>query len=304
MKKRILVVYYSQTGQLTDIVKSVTSPMQNNDELELVFEELRPKPLFPFPWTSDDFFQAMPESVMGIPCEIESFSFSGDSNFDLIVIAYQPWYLSPSIPFHAFFQQAQTRQLLSGKPVITVIGSRNMWVMAQRDVKQYILKAGGQPVGNIVLRDRAPNLLSVVSIIRWMMKGKRDRYLWIFPPAGISEKDIGQSVGFGTMIRDALLQGSLENLRDDLAGAGAVEVLPQLVMLEKRGKLFFRIWAAMIIRKGTYGDPKRAFMLRLFKYYLLLVLYLISPFAIMVYYLSKPFRKNAIRKQIMAVQHL
>src|ERR1035437_1485666 len=129
MEKKLLVIYYSQTGQLLDIVKSVTKPMSETNQVKLYFVIFSPK-----------------------------------ENFDLVILAYQPWYLSPSIPFHAFFQKEETKRLLAGKPVITIIGCRNMWTMAQENVKAYIKNACGQLVGNIVLRDKAPNLLSVVSI--------------------------------------------------------------------------------------------------------------------------------------------
>jgi hypothetical protein len=185
MPKKVLVVYYTQTGQLLEVVNSVTSPITVSDEITVVYEALKPKPPFPFPWKSDEFFQAMPECVKGIPCELEPLSLSGQEDFDLIILAWQPWFLSPSIPIHAFLQHSIGKKLISGKPVITIIGSRNMWVMAQAKIRQYILEANGRLVGNILLYDRASNLLSIVSIIRWMFTGKRDRFMKIIPPAGI-----------------------------------------------------------------------------------------------------------------------
>ena len=57
MEKKLLVIYYSQTGQLLDIVKSVTKPMSETNQVKLYFEELKPKPAFPFPWSANQFFQ-------------------------------------------------------------------------------------------------------------------------------------------------------------------------------------------------------------------------------------------------------
>jgi hypothetical protein len=168
MLKKVLVIYYTQTGQLRDIVNSFTEPLVRDGGVTVIFEELKPKPAFPFPWTSDSFFQAMPESVAGISCELEPLSVTGNEDFDLIVIAWQPWFLSPSIPIHAFFQLETIKKLLAGKPVLTIIGSRNMWIMAQEDVRDYLSKTNARLVGKIILYDKAPNLLSVVSIIRWM----------------------------------------------------------------------------------------------------------------------------------------
>jgi hypothetical protein len=297
MSKKVLVAYYTQTGQLQEIVNSLTAPLRADDDVELVFEKLKPKPAFPFPWSSDEFFQAMPESVKGIPCELEPLSIQGNEDFDLIIVAWQPWYLSPSIPTHAFFQHEIAKKVMNGKPVITVIGSRNMWVMAQEVVKKYIYEANGRLVGNILLRDKAPNLLGVISVIRWMFMGKKDRYMKIIPPAGISDQDIKACASYGPIILRALKNGLYDNLQKELVKAGAVDVLPEVVMIEKRGIVFFRIWAGFILKKGTYGAKSRITRVRMFKYYLLTVLYLVSPFASLLYQIIKPFRGKTIKKQ-------
>ncbi len=302
MPKKVLVVYYSQTGQLREIVNSIIAPLKASGEVTLTFEEIRAKTPFPYPWTSDEFFQAMPESVRGIACELQPLSLNGQEYFDLILIAWQPWYLSPSIPIHAFFQHETAKKLLSGKPVITIIGSRNMWIMAHERIREYLKSIQAKPVGNIVLYDKAPNLISVVSIIRWLFTGKKGRYLKIIPPAGVSDDDIRNSSRFGDIILDSIRNNDMEHLRASLVKAGAVDVLPSLVLLEKRGKIFFRLWAAFILKKGGYGDPARIARVRLFKYYLLTVIYIVSPFASLLYYVLKPFRKKALNRQISLYQ--
>lgn len=251
MSKKVLVVYYSQTGQLREIVNSVIAPLKASGEVTLTVEELKPKTSFPFPWTSDEFFQAMPESVRGIACELQPLSLNGQEAFDLVIIAWQPWYLSPSIPIHAFFQHETAKKLLSGKPVITIIGSRNMWIMAHERIREYLKSMQAKPVGNIVLYDKAPNLLSVVSIIRWMFTGRKERYLKIIPPAGVSKDDIRNSSKFGEIILESIRRNDFAQLRPAFVREGAVDVLPSLVMLEKRGKIFFRLWAAFILKKVT-----------------------------------------------------
>jgi hypothetical protein len=302
MPKRVLVVYYTQTGQLREIVDSIAAPLAAAGDVSLTFVELKPKIPFPFPWTSDAFFQAMPESVRGIPCELEPLPLNGDEHFDLVIVAWQPWFLSPSIPVHAFFQHETARKILKNKPVITVIGSRNMWVMAQEQVKKYILDARGKLTGNILLYDKAPNLLSVVSVIRWMFRGKKDRYMRIIPPAGVSKADIKHAETYGRFILESLQSGDFGNLQKNLVAAGAVDVNTGLVMIEKRGIILFRLWASFILKKGPYGATARIFRVRLFKYYLLAVIYLVSPFASLVYEIIRPFRRKAIKKQISLCQ--
>ena len=178
-----------------------------------------------------------------------------------------------------------------------------MWIMAHERIREYLKSMQAKPVGNIVLYDRAPNLLSVISIIRWLFTGKKERYLKIIPPAGVSDDDIRNSSKFGEIILDSIRRNDYGHIfRSSLVSAGAVDVLPSLVMLEKRGKIFFRLWAAFILKKGDYGDPARITRVRLFKYYLLTVLYLVSPFASLLYLLLKPFRKKELKRQISLYQ--
>ena len=276
--KKVLVIYYTQTGQLKDIVDSVTASLK--DECQLYFEELKPVPSYPFPWNGMPFFQVFPESVKEISCEMESLKIDPEENFDLVILAYQVWYLSPSIPVSTFLQSEDAKKLLKGKPVITVLGVRNMWIMAQERVKSMIAGAGGRLVGNIVLADPASNLTSVITIVRWMMKGEKSPFRWMgvsFPPAGVPESEIKRAVTFGDSISKSLSAGNFDYLQKDLVAKGAVKVDPVLFNIEKRGKMMFGIWAKMILKKGAYNNPVREGRLKGFRYYLFTVIYLVSP---------------------------
>jgi len=278
-RKKALVVYYTQSGQLKNIVDRVCAPLET--DFEFVYEELEPKPSFPFPWKGMSFYQAFPESVQEIPCELEPFSFDPDENFDLIILAYQVWYLSPSIPFTAFLQSAAAAKVLKGKPVISVIGGRNMWIMAQERVKRRILNLGGNLVGNIVLLDKHHNLISVVTIVHWMLKGEKrghGLYARLFPEAGIAEKDIQHASRFGDQILRSFNDNKLEYLQDTLLDQGAVQIKPVLMTIEKRGFAMFKGWSKFILKKGAAGDPAREGRLKLFQIYLFTVIYLVSPF--------------------------
>jgi hypothetical protein len=72
MSKKVLAVYYTQTGQLGEIVDNLTKPLI---AAGMSVEKVQVSPLkkFPFPWTSTVFFEAMPESVKCIPAELEPF---------------------------------------------------------------------------------------------------------------------------------------------------------------------------------------------------------------------------------------
>jgi len=298
-KKKALVVYYTQSGQLKNIVDSVCNPMQ--DDFEFTFEELQPDPAFPFPWKGMSFYQAFPESVQEIPCKLKDLSFNPDEDFDLVILAYQPWYLSASIPFTSFLQSENGQKVLKGKPVITIIGSRNMWIMAHERVKNRIRDAGGKPAGNIVLVDKSHNLVSVVTIVRWMMKGERHGgglYGKLFPPAGIRDEDIKEAGKYGPVISGAFRDNKLETLQDQLLQAGAIKINPVLMAVEKRGYMMFKPWSKFVLRKGAANDPARVFRLKMFRAYLFTVIYLVSPIGGVVVWLFQTIFYRATRKAV------
>ena len=298
--KKALVVYFSQTGQAKNIADNVLKPLSS--EIGITYEELRPVDPFPFPWTGMSFFQAFPESVKGIPCELEPFKFDANEKFELVILAFQVWYLSPSIPISSFLQTPEAEKVIRGKPVITIQGNRNMWVMSQEKIKHRIFNLKGNLVGNIVLTDNNPNLISVITIARWMMKGEKHGkglYGRLFPPAGISPQVIQESEKFGRIILDCINSNNLFGLQNNLVKAGAVEIDPILASVEKRGLRIFNIWAGLILRKGNYGDKRRERRLKVFKYYLFAVIYLISPIVALILrltFLLNPGRKKKLIK--------
>src|SRR6185369_1630496 len=96
-------------------------------------------------------------------------------------------------------------------PVITIIGSRNMWINAQERVKKMIKQCGGQLVGNVVYADRHNNFVSAVTIQYWMFSGKKDRWLGIFPKPGVAEEEINDAGAFGNLALKALESNSFSD---------------------------------------------------------------------------------------------
>ena len=296
--KKLLVVCYSQSGQLTQIVRSVLRPVSESGQIEFVFEELRPRTPYPFPWTALRFADTFPESLQGTPCELEPFQFDPQADYDGIVLAYQVWYLSPSIPVNTFLKSPEAKQVIKGRPVVTVIGCRNMWLQAQEKVKASIVELGGLPAGNIVLMDRAPNLLGIISITAWMLTGNKDRFLKIFPKPGISDEDITRAERFGVPLRDALHHGRWESLQADLNRLGAVEVVPSYILFEQRILKIFNVWAKFIRRSGPPGDASRHFRLRLFIGYLFAAVFLIAPLATAVTFVLRMLHRDKVNRLI------
>lgn len=293
-KKKVLVVYYSQTGQMLRILESVTSPLRKAG-VELDFCPIVPEPDFPFPWPSDQFFDAFPESFIGIPCRIRPLDVNPATEYDLIVVGYSPWYLSPSIPIHSFLQSDQAKALLKGKKVVTIIGCRNMWIQSQEKMKRYFKSLEAELVGNMALRDKAGNLTSVLTIIRWVIKGQKEKSRFL-PASGVSDADIASAATFGELINEAMASERYDDLQNKLIVHGAVLVKPNLVLFERNGSKIFKMFSRKILKKGPYGDPRRKNARRLFKYYLLFVLFVVSPVGSGVYFFIKPFILKKIRQ--------
>ena len=83
---RVLIVYYSQSGEAERSAKAFAEGLQSAGA-SVVFEALRPRTDYPFPWRSPRrFFDNMPEAMLGLPPEIETPAFEAEARFDLVVI--------------------------------------------------------------------------------------------------------------------------------------------------------------------------------------------------------------------------
>jgi len=254
--------------------------------------EYQPSDDYPFPWTSRRFFEAMPESVQTIPSGIRPLILPARA-YDLILIGYQPWFLSPSIPVTSLLHDPDFLSIARDTPVVTIIGARNMWLNAQDKVRRMLKNAGVRLVGNVALVDRHVNPVSAVTILYWMFSGRKDRFLNVFPEPGVAPDDIAGSSKFGSIIANHLLAGDWQGLQPALAAAGAVEVKTNLMFIESRAGKIFSVWAG-IIRGSRY----RTTLLVVFKYYLMFALFLLAPVIVLLYnILFRPFLGGAIRRK-------
>lgn len=291
----VAVFYYTQTGQALAIARNLCAPLEAAG-CRVVTREIRPVTAYPYPWSSEAFFQVFPESRLGIACAIEPVDLSGAvAEADLVIVAGQSWYLSLSTPLHAFFQSPEVRAYLHGRPVVFVNGCRNMWVMTQSETRRYLREIGARYVGFIELHDRAPNLVSVLTIIRWLFYGRKEATR-LLPAAGVSQRDVADADRFGLILLRTLYDGQWEQLQERLMREGAVTFIPHLYFIERNGYRMWGRWAHFVRRRGGAGDPRRQGRLRLFKAYLFFVLYAVSPFGLLFYWLTYPLRRAALER--------
>ncbi len=297
--KNVLVIYYSQSGQLESIARNIAKPFLNSEEINLTFYEIQLEKPFPFPWNKDSFFDAFPESFLQIPTALKPVPEEIlNTKFDLILFHYQVWYLSPSIPINSFLKSDDAKKILNNTPVITISGSRNMWIMAQEKIKVLLRKANANLVGNVALVDRVGNLISVITIVEWMFSGVKKKYLGIFPLPGVSEKDIQESSQFGEIMLDSLLQNNLAQLQPKLVNAGAVKISSYLVTVDKTANKIFNKWSNIIYK----NQKKRKQLLKVFNVYLFLAIWLISPIVYILHLITYPLKLKTIKKETQYYQ--
>ncbi|MDB2606322.1 dialkylresorcinol condensing enzyme DarA [Zobellia sp.] len=284
--KEVLVVYYSQTGQLRTIIDSVLSPLEQ-ETINITYHQIIPEEPYEFPWKKERFFDVFPESFLQVPTEINTPDAAVLSKkYDLVILGHQVWYLSPSIPLNSFLKSEAAKALLNNTPVITVIGVRNMWAMSQEKVKKLLIGLNAKLVGNIALVDHQVNHISVITIVYWMLKGKKDRMWGIFPKPGVSDSTIASADKFGHPIKASLLASDFSSLQEKLNKLNASKISNLLVQMDKRGNIVFSKWADLIKKKGDQGDPARKKWLRFFNYYLIFAIWVIAPIVFIVFLLT------------------
>lgn len=293
MGKKILAVYFSQSGQTRAIVESFLRPVVA-DGNKVEYLQIKTVHQFPFPWSIPVFFDTVPESVNIIPTTLEPWQTQLE-RYDLVILGWQPWNLSPSIPFSSILQDEKFRALIKGTPVITISGCRNMWINAQEKNKKLLQAAGARLVGNIALVDRHLNHLSYFTIFHWLGTGRKDRKWGVFPKPGVSEKDINGASRFGNVVNNYLRLNNWEGLQQNLSQIGATPVKYSLMFIERKAGKIFQKWVDLINK----FPQKRKNILIVYKYYLAVALLVASPIILAVdLVLFRPFSQKKIRRQM------
>jgi len=293
--RNVLVIYYSQSGQLLDVLESLLESLSKQDDITVSYEAIRTKQPYPFPWSLVSFFDVMPESVLEIPTDIERPEFNQHQDYDLVILAYQPWFLSTSIPVSSFLQ-SEYANVLKNRPVITVTGSRNMWLMAHDKIKAHLRRLGANLVMHIPFVDRAANAVSVITIPAWMLTGKR-KFFPFLPKAGVSDSDIEKASLDGEKILHYLNSDDCK-VQKNMSKCFPAEVNPRLIACEKAGRRVFSVWAKLI---RVIGKPKawlRKPFLLLFMIYLVAVIMVIFPLTYLTYKLKCLLAPKAIKKEV------
>jgi hypothetical protein len=292
-RKRVLVVQYSQSGQLADVTAALLAPLRQSADIEVHLEVLRPQPAYPFPWTFFRFLDAFPESALLQPSPLAPLALTGDEAFDLVILPYQVWFLAPSQPVTAFLKHPVAQRLLRGKPVVTVIACRNMWITAQEKMKALLADCGARLIDNVVLTDPGPTLATFITTPRWVLTGHRDAF-WGLPPAGLNAAQIAATRRFGLALRDALQRDTERASAPLLSGLAAVRADPGLIVSEKAGTRSFFVWGHLLRAAGRPGSAQRVPLLAVYVVFLVLMIVTVVPLSLGLQWLLRPWLRQRL----------
>ena len=271
--KKVLVLYYSQTGQLKRAVESFISNL-SDEEIDVDIKTIEPKVAYPFPWPFYQFFDEFPESVFMDGCEIKPLDDIAE-DYDLIILGYTVWYMAPSIPITAFMKSEQAKKIFKDKPVVTLVACRDMWVLAQEKMKEMLKELDARLIDHVALTDQGGSVLSLVTLPRFLLTGKKDAFAF-FPPAGIKDEDINALSRFGKRLNEALKadEAMLKNL-------GAVNVNGKLIAAEKIADRSFKVWSKLIKLAGKKYSFGRKVVITLYVMFLLTLIFTVVPLNIL-----------------------
>ena len=197
---------------------------------------------------------------------------------------------------NSFLNSALAASLLKDKPVLTVIGSRNMWLVGQEKMKKKLLDLNAHLIGNIAMVDKTPNLIGIITILGWMLKGKKKKLFGFLPESGVSEIDVKEANRFGTTIYDHLKNSNLQGLQMKLNEQGAIKIAANLLFLEVRANKLFNMWAKFMISKGEPGSPKRKVLAKVLLVCIPLGAMILAPVTIVLAIVTKIINAGKIKE--------
>ena len=233
---------YSQTGQLREVADALTAPLVARG-WDIRWVDVQPRVAFPFPWPIRRFFGVFPAAV-DPEAFVELVEPAGgfDTEPDeLVILAYQVWYLAPSLPIRSLLKAHP--EAVRNRRVVSLIACRNMWYSAAIEVSGLLRSAGARRVEVVAATDTRRQSTALVTTLRWLLTGRREPFLW-FGRAGVGDAELASGRRCGSMHR---------RVRAVSAGRGAHRAHPGCGGSPGRARCF--VGGAR--RSGRLGDSAR-----------------------------------------------
>ncbi len=268
--KKALILYYSQAGQTERALAEFAASIEKDFSCD--FKKIVPNEIFQFPWKIRDFFRVFPRAVQGLAPTIQPLQINWN-DYELIILGAQVWFLSPSLPLQGFLQSAQALGLRN-KKVVTIMTCRNLWHSASKTLHQMLLKNGAEHLGQITLAETSPVWASFVTTPRWMLTGKKARFLF-FPPAGISDEEFIKFRAKGARLVSKMQPGAVFTIDSSVFGSNLNQV--SLKLMDSIGIHFFKVWSTFILRVAKSPGIWQDLWLVMFRLNLVLLIITLGP---------------------------
>ncbi|MHC4175969.1 MAG: NADPH-dependent FMN reductase family protein [Planctomycetota bacterium] len=293
--KRILVVYYSQSGDVTAAAEAFVKALRNAGAT-IVMEQIRPKVEYPFPWrTPGRLFDVFPECILARPPAIHPMSVDPDERFDLVILAYQIWFLAPSLPVQGFLQSDYAK-VLDDTKVITICVNRKMWHSGSEAVKERLRQLRAIHIDNVVVTYLGPPWTTFVTVFPWLLQGRRDTLWGIFPIAGVGQQEVARLERLGAVVAEQLDSLDSPSKEPLLKGHRAVEIHNRSVVPELVGWYSYRPWARVVLFAGRCGRWVRRAAIYLFMVYVVLAVLVGLPIGLILSLVIHPFVKRRVSR--------
>lgn len=278
-KLRALIIYYSQVGQTKKAVENYAKSIQEKYEIDY-FDLKDCVQDFSFPWKMTKFFRVFPKCITNDAKAIERIPEKFlKTEYDLIVIGYQVWFLSAALPIQSAFKNPDFSKLIKDKNVQCIITARNMWISAVSKVNKVLKSFSPRSINNIILCDTSPGWATFVTTPRWMLTGKKEAF-WFFPEAGINKED------FQALAQKRLAAHSAPHLRT------------ALYIQEVIGHQLFLFWGKIISFLTNKDGFFRDFLLVFFRINLFMAIVFLLPLTELILLFTEKLFKGHLENKI------
>lgn len=248
---RAVVYLYSQTGQLREVADAFTAPLIARG-WDIRWVDVQPRVAFPFPWPIRRFFGLFPAAV-DPAARVELVEPAGGfvtEPEELVILAYQVWYLAPSLPIRSLLEAHP--QAVRNRRVVSLIACRNMWYSAAIEMSGLLQSAGARSVKVVAATDTRRQSTSLVTTLRWLLTGRRGPFLW-FGRAGIGDAELARVAGVGGCIAES---GRCPQV--------AAPIVPALASADLLAGAVFRRWGTTVRSSRRFGPLAQAATLTTF----------------------------------------
>lgn len=248
---RAVVYLYSQTGQLREVADAWTAPLVARG-WDVRWVDVEPLVTFPFPWPIRRFFGLFPAAVdPGALVELAEPAGGFDTEpEELVILAYQVWYLAPSLPIRSLVKTHP--ESVRNREVVSLIACRNMWYSAAIEMAGLLQSAGARSVRVVAATDTRRQSTSLVTTLHWLLTGSREPFLWFGRP-GVGDAELARVASAGRCVAES-----------GQCPQSAAPVVPSLAAADLLAGTVFRRWGVTVRSVSRIGALARAASLAIF----------------------------------------